>query len=65
MVGVWLVFTVILFVAEPLFLHRYFLEQARVNPAKALTAIEIAHWVPQQFAGTRSCYGCGCAGTPM
>ena len=32
MVLVWLLFTLMLFVLEPLFLHRYFIERARTHP---------------------------------
>src|SRR3974377_975224 len=32
MVAVWLLFTIMLFVAEPLILHRWFLERARFVP---------------------------------
>ncbi len=45
MVLLWLIFTLLLFVAEPLFLHRWFLERAKRNPAGTLRLIEIMHWV--------------------
>src|SRR5215469_6670572 len=32
MVGLWLVFSLMLFIAEPLFLHRWFLRRARSAP---------------------------------
>jgi uncharacterized membrane protein len=44
MVGVWLVFTVILFVAEPLFLHRWFEARARVKPEDTLKLVARLHW---------------------
>lgn len=43
MVAVWAVFTVMLFVAEPLFLHRWFLEQARRHPETTFRCIERLH----------------------
>lgn len=43
MVAVWAVFTVMLFVAEPLFLHRWFLEQARRHPETTFRRIERLH----------------------
>jgi uncharacterized membrane protein len=45
MVGVWLVFTVILFVAEPLFLHRWFEARARADPDGTLKLVTRLHWV--------------------
>lgn len=45
MVLVWAVFTSMLFVAEPLFLHRWFLERARARPEEAFRLIERMHWV--------------------
>ena len=45
MVAVWAVFTVMLFVAEPLFLHRWFLERARRDPEGTFRRIERMHWV--------------------
>ncbi len=45
MVLVWLIFTGMLFVAEPLFLHRWFQERARMRPASTLRIIEAMHWV--------------------
>lgn len=32
MVGIWAIFTFVLFVAEPLFLHRWFHERAAIDP---------------------------------
>ena len=43
MVAVWLVFTVILFVLEPLFLHRWFAQQVRQQPAKTMTLVHRGH----------------------
>lgn len=45
MVLVWAVFTVMLFVAEPLFLHRWFLARARSKPAETFRLIQIMHWI--------------------
>jgi uncharacterized membrane protein len=44
MVGVWLVFTIILFVAEP-FLHRWFEARAPVDPDGTLKLVTRLHWV--------------------
>jgi len=45
MVLVWMVFTLVLFVAEPLFLHRWFLVKARENPESTFRLIERMHWI--------------------
>jgi uncharacterized membrane protein len=45
MVFVWLVFTVMLFIAEPLFLHRWFLDRARRKPEETFSLIHRLHWV--------------------
>lgn len=45
MVLVWLVFTVMLFVAEPLFLHRWFLRRAAAKPDSTFRLLERLHWV--------------------
>ena len=45
MVAVWAVFTLMLFVAEPLFLHRWLLERARHDPEGTFRRIERLHWV--------------------
>ena len=45
MVAVWAIFTVMLFVAEPLFLHRWFLERAQRDPAGTFRRIERLHRV--------------------
>lgn len=45
MVLVWGLFTVMLFVAEPLFLHRWFLETARRDPERTFRRIERLHWL--------------------
>jgi uncharacterized membrane protein len=45
MVAVWLLFTLMLFVIEPLFLHRRLLEQSRRDPSGTLERIRRMHWV--------------------
>jgi uncharacterized membrane protein len=41
----WLVFTIMLFVAEPLFLHRFLEHRAAREPDKTYRLIERLHWV--------------------
>jgi uncharacterized membrane protein len=45
MVAVWAVFTLMLFVAEPLFLHRWFKQRASRDPEGAFRRIERLHWL--------------------
>ena len=45
MVLVWIVFTVMLFIAEPLFLHRWFFARALREPEATFRLIERLHWV--------------------
>jgi uncharacterized membrane protein len=45
MVLVWIVFTVMLFIAEPLFLHRWFLVKALEEPEGTFRLIERLHWI--------------------
>ena len=45
MVFVWVVFTVMLFVAEPLFLHRWFINKASEEPESTFLLIERLHRV--------------------
>ncbi len=45
MVLVWAVFSVLLFVAEPLFLHRWFLARATTKPMETFRLIQRLHWV--------------------
>lgn len=42
---VWLIFTVILFVLEPYYLHKIFRKYTTDNPEKAFRIIQRAHWV--------------------
>ena len=44
MVLVWLLFTAMLFVAEPLFLHRRLLDAPRTRPDQTFQRIERMHW---------------------
>jgi len=43
MVAVWVIFAIMLFVAEPLFLHRWFARRLRERP-DAFVLIARAHW---------------------
>ena len=43
MVVVWLLFTVMLFVAEPLFLHQWLLDRAKVEPEATFRRVERLH----------------------
>ena len=45
MLGLWLLFSFILFVAEPLFLHRWFEARAKREPAATLALVQRAHWL--------------------
>ena len=45
MTGVWVLFTLMLFVFEPLFLHRWFLERARRDPTGTFARIQRMHWL--------------------
>ena len=45
MVLVWIVFTVMLFIAEPLFLHRWFIDKASDDPESTFRLIERLHWI--------------------
>jgi uncharacterized membrane protein len=45
MVAVWLLFTLMLFVAEPWFLHRWLLARATVKPAATLALVQRLHWL--------------------
>jgi uncharacterized membrane protein len=43
MLAIWLLFTMMLFIAEPLFLHRWFLENAKHKPEATFQRIEWLH----------------------
>jgi hypothetical protein len=45
MVAVWLLFTALLFVAEPLVLHRWPLARAKAEPEATFRFLEWLHWV--------------------
>jgi hypothetical protein len=45
MVAVWLLFTLILFVLEPLYLHRRLLERLHRDPSGTFALIQRFHWV--------------------
>jgi hypothetical protein len=45
MVLLWGVFTLMLFVLEPLFLHRWFRQRARRDPEGTLALISRLHWL--------------------
>jgi peptidoglycan biosynthesis protein MviN/MurJ (putative lipid II flippase) len=40
---IWLIFTILLFIIEPLFLHRLFHEKATTNGNKAFNLLHIMH----------------------
>jgi len=44
MAAVWLLFTLMLFVLEPLFLHRRLLERLRRDPSGTFALIQRFHW---------------------
>ncbi|MCM8537035.1 MAG: hypothetical protein NE334_13940 [Lentisphaeraceae bacterium] len=43
MTFVWLIFTLVLFVFEPLFLHKWFHQQAEKNSEKAFFVLQVMH----------------------
>ena len=45
MVVIWLLFTLMLFVAEPLFFHRWLLARAETRPKSTFGLIERLHWI--------------------
>jgi uncharacterized membrane protein len=45
MVLVWLLFTVMLFIAEPLFLSRWFVERARHAPDSTFALVQRLRWI--------------------
>ena len=44
MVFVWAVFSLMLFIAEPLFLHRWFMARATSKPIETFRLIQRLHW---------------------
>jgi uncharacterized membrane protein len=45
MVAVWVVFTFVLFIAEPLLLHRRFVKRAGENPEGTFRSMRRFHWI--------------------
>jgi uncharacterized membrane protein len=45
MVLVWLLFTLMLFVAEPLILHRWLMARAKAEPQATFKLVERLHWL--------------------
>lgn len=45
MVGIWVVFTLMLFLLEPLVLHRLFAERTRRDPEGTFALVTRLHWV--------------------
>jgi uncharacterized membrane protein len=45
MMLVWIVFTLVLFVLEPLFLHRWFHARAERDSESAFRLLQVMHWV--------------------
>lgn len=45
MVGLWSIFALMLFVAEPLFLDRWLLQRAKHQPEKTFRMVERLHWL--------------------
>jgi uncharacterized membrane protein len=45
MVALWLAFTLVLFVLEPLILHRWFIERARTRPEATFRLVTRFHWI--------------------
>ncbi len=43
MIFVWVIFIVVLFILEPLYLHKWFLKQAAVNNEKSFLVLQIMH----------------------
>jgi uncharacterized membrane protein len=44
MVLVWLIFTLMLFFIEPLFLDRWLVARARRNPRSTFRSVQVLHW---------------------
>ena len=45
MIFIWVIFTVVLFVLEPLFLHKWFHQQAEENSDRAFIFLQVMHVV--------------------
>lgn len=63
MIFIWLIFTVVLFVLEPLFLHKWFHRQAEENNKRAFYYLQVMHTVllsislAAVFAGVAGAHG--------
>lgn len=42
---IWLIFSLILFVFEPLFLHRWYHQQAQINSDRTFAVMQKLHWI--------------------
>ena len=45
MTAIWAIFTIVLFVLEPLVLHKWFRQKAMQNPEKTFRIIQRMHWI--------------------
>ena len=45
MVTIWLIFSLVLFVFEPLFLHNWFEAAVAVDPVRTLNRVQIGHYI--------------------
>lgn len=45
MIFIWLIFTLVLFVLEPLFLHKWFHRQAEVNNERTFLILQVMHTI--------------------
>jgi hypothetical protein len=45
MIGIWLLFAFILFIAEPFILHRRVRQFAKTQPDHALRQMQRSHWI--------------------
>ena len=45
MIVIWVIFTLMLFVLEPLFLHRWFIERAQREPEATFGLVARLHWM--------------------
>lgn len=45
MVAVWAIFTLVLFVFEPLFLHAWFIRRAHAEPERVFALVQRMHWL--------------------
>ncbi|MGB0851005.1 MAG: hypothetical protein ACPGTP_07150 [Bacteroidia bacterium] len=45
MTAIWFIFTVVLFILEPLLLHRLFKKYANDDPSKTFRIMHIFHWI--------------------